>query len=584
MTVSTEYITMLSGQKLRRDWYEAGLIDDNGNWIGDNKQKTDIKGEVKKSEPQPPRSNFVLDEAGNPYFQVDFGDGQYRFAHLVSGQIQFRDLVGDMEPQPLPLVNGKPLRLVLMPDGEVANATLHKPSELSDRLKGHLTNYLDLTSLDFELCVFYVIFSWFSAKVDTLGYLRLLGDTGKGKSRAQKVVGDLTFYPIISSGASTFSGIARTKEKFKGTIIIDEADIAGDASHQLIKYLNLGFEKGKIFILSDKKNPRNQDYFDPFCPKVIAMRQPFRDNATEGRLLSISMHETSNRRIPIILPDSYEADTQKLRNELCRFTLQHWHEVKGNKMLDLSELNIEPRLKQLAMPLSIIFELWPEGRERFIGYLLKRQTEIRRIRATSWDGTLVNTVIQLARGETDLPIEFHQYRHNGLPAAITPSMVAKVTGSTAKTATERLVGCGFELEIKRVQTDDSDKTRTVRAYSVPDARAWLEILSRYYVNNDAAIPEMPDNLRERFFVDVTDVTDVTLSGQKKTPQNKDDSADGDRDCVLFSPKSVTSVTSVTDNRPPCQRGYGICTFEDIQDFGCNYDNYAECPHWMGSSQ
>ena len=100
------------------------------------------------------------------------------------------------------------------------------------------------------------------------------------------------------------------------------------------------------------------------------MRQPFRDNATEGRLLSISMHETGSKTIPIILPASYEAETQKLRNEIARFVLQNWHEVKGNKMLDLDALNIEPRLKQLAMPLSIIFQLWPEGKERFIEYLL----------------------------------------------------------------------------------------------------------------------------------------------------------------------------------------------------------------------
>jgi len=505
--------------------------------ILDRRQEKTVEAE--QSKPQPARSNFILDE-GVPYFQVDFGDGQYRFAHLVGNEVQFRDLVGDYVPQPLPLVDGKPLRLVIMPDSEVANASLHSPVELFERLKRHLTHYLDLALLDFELCIYYIIFTWFSPKVDTLGYLRLLGDTGKGKSRALKVIGDLTFYPIIASGASTFSGIARTKQKFKGTLIIDEADIAGDASHQLIKYFNLGFERGKIFILSDKKNPRQQDYFDPFCSKVIAMRQPFRDNATEGRLLSISMHETGSKTIPIILPHNYEVETQKLRNEITRFVLQHWHEVDGDKMIDLSYLNIEPRLKQLAMPLSIIFQLWPEGKERFIEYLSKRQQEVRQIRATSWDGTLVNTVIQIAQGELDLPLEFQQYKgENGMPTAVTPGMVAKTTGSTAKTATERLSGCGFELEIKRVKVADTKKTKTVRAYSAPNGKAWQEILSRYYLNNDDEIPDVPSNLRGRFFMDVTEITDVTVLDPKNTPPiNKDDG-------VLFRAKSVTSETSVT---------------------------------------
>jgi len=369
-------------------------------------------------------------------------------------------------------------------------------------------------------------------KVETLGYLRLLGDTGKGKSRALRAVGELCFYPIIASGASSFSGIARTKEKFNGTLIIDEADLAGDASSQMIKYLNLGFEKGKIFILSDKKNPRNQDYFDPFCPKVIAMRQPFKDNATEGRLLSISMRETTDKAIPIILDKEYDANTQALRNQLARFALEHWYDIDGSVMLDLTELNVEPRLKQLAMPLSIIFQLWPEGQDRFIEYLLRRQQEIRQIRATSWDGTLVNTVIQLAYGEVELPFGFEAYLLNGMPSAITPSMVSKVAGCTAKSATERLIGCGFELEIKRFSVDGSDKTKTIRAYSVPDNRSWQEIIQRYYVNHDNTMPEPPECLKGRCYVSVTDVTDF---GQKTTPTGDDG--------VIFRPESVTSVTT-----------------------------------------
>jgi acyl-[acyl carrier protein]--UDP-N-acetylglucosamine O-acyltransferase len=62
----------------------------------------------------------------------------------------------------------------------------------------------------------------------------------------------------------------------------------GEKETQVTKYLNLGFERGQYYILSDKQDPRSQDYFDAFSPKVLAMREPFHDNATEGRLLSVS--------------------------------------------------------------------------------------------------------------------------------------------------------------------------------------------------------------------------------------------------------------------------------------------------------
>lgn len=542
---SPEYIELPDGQFRRINSKGKG----GGSTSNRNQLNTTNDGIAKDTKPQPPKTNFVISKNEEPYFQVDMSEGLCRFAHLVNGSVQFQDVVDSYEPQPLPLVNGKPLRLVLMPDANILNTTLCTPDGLFGRIKSHIARYVDLVPLDLELCVYYIIFTWFYQKVNTVAYNRLLGDTGKGKTRAKKVIGDLCFYPIIASGASTFSGIARTKEKFQGTLVIDEADIAGDAAHQLIKYLNLGFERGQNFILSDKKNPRNQDYFDPFCPKVIAMRQPFRDNATEGRLLSISMHETGNKSIPIILPDNYDTETQQLRNELCRFVLEHWKDIDRAKMLDLSNLEIEPRLKQLAMPLSIVFQLWTEGEERFKEYLLKRQQEIRRIRATSWDGTLVNTVIQLALGEIELPIEFQQYHtDNGRPVAVTPSMVAKVTGITSKTATERLVGCSFELELKGVKVGAVEKLKTVRAYSVPNGNSWREILSRYYVNNSDAIPVLPDNLKGRFFTDFTDFTDY---GQKNTPQ--DNSGDG----VLFRAKTVKSVKTVNNNNlldcPVCGR-------------------------------
>ena len=74
----------------------------------------------------------------------------------------------------------------------------------------------------------------------------------------------------------------RFHERWKGTLVIDESDLKGGTENAMIKFLNTGFEKGKYLILSDKNDPNRQQIFDPFGPKVIAMREPFGDNATEG--------------------------------------------------------------------------------------------------------------------------------------------------------------------------------------------------------------------------------------------------------------------------------------------------------------
>jgi len=94
----------------------------------------------------------------------------------------------------------------------------------------------------------------------------------------------------------------RYNEQWHGILIIDEADIQGKEENKFIKYLNLGFEKGQSLILTDKQDPKKQKFFDPFNPKIIAMRKPFNDDATERRCLSISPSECTNKDISVMFP------------------------------------------------------------------------------------------------------------------------------------------------------------------------------------------------------------------------------------------------------------------------------------------
>ena len=79
------------------------------------------------------------------------------------------------------------------------------------------------------------------------------------------------------------------------------------------------------------------------------------------------------------------------------------------------------------MPLSTIFQVWPDGVEQFEGYLLARQRELRRARSTSWEGTLFNFAYSIAVGDIDLRDSFLEYySQDGNIEAITPTMIANV--------------------------------------------------------------------------------------------------------------------------------------------------------------
>jgi hypothetical protein len=291
--------------------------------------------------------------------------------------------------------------------------------------------------------------------------------------------------------------MARTSQKWRGTLVMDEADLNGDTANQVIKFLNLGFEHGQYYVLSDKENPRNQQYFDPFMPKVIAMRKPFQDNATEGRLLSISIFETNNPDIPILLPVGYPKEVHSLRNAIARFVLEQWNNINPNKLITFGHLPIEPRLKQLAMPLSIIFQLYPEGLKEFETYLLARQQEVKRTRSMSWEGTLFNYVLAIATGDSDLQESYPEYYENEIVLAVTPTMIAKQMNSTPKAVTQGLLSIGFTVETRRIGSGN----KKPRLYAVPDSQKWAEMVSRYYFSEDD-IPsaDAPEILRGKKYV------------------------------------------------------------------------------------
>lgn len=434
------------------------------------------------------------------YLQVKKSEGDYAFAYIDdTDHIKLTEeiiVTGNttVRPRPLPIKDGATIEFVGMPDENIVNTKLITPEELYQLLKSHLLKYVDLSDLDLDLCIYYILFTGFYPKVNTLGYLRFMADTGKGKSRILTAVGDICFYPMHASGASSFSGIARQQDIWHGTLVVDESDFAGDKEHQLLKYINLGFERGKYYVLTDKQNPREQEIFDPFCPKIFAMREPFRDNATEGRIFSVSPHETNNRSIPIILPQEYYAEMMHIRNTIAVFTLHHWNEVDGSKMVSFNDLDIEPRLKQLTMPLSIIFQFWPDGIQKFRDYILRRQIEIKKTRALSWEGTLVNLVISISTGDVDLQEAFADYylSQKGIQA-ITPSMITSQLKTSAKSATQVLQSVGFEVEWRWIITNKpgaKNKKRT-RAYCIPDANTWREIIQRYYYSEDEKFIEMP---------------------------------------------------------------------------------------------
>lgn len=379
--------------------------------------------------------------------------------------------------------DGEYIFMVGIPD---TTAVLDAPDETAGRImeliKSHIVKYADMTVLDTKLCVYYIFMTWFYPKLTTVPYLRFRADTGKGKTRILKVVADMTLLPVTASGASTSAGIIRFHESWRTTLIIDEADLKGESddgggyTNDMTKYLNLGFEKGQYFIKADKVDPKHQEVFDPFSPKIIAMRGTFQDPATEGRCLSISPSETERKDIDAVLPWEYYHDVLLLRATLARYTIKNWNVISvADPYPSLNDLSIEPRLKQLGSPIAkILSKILPDGITEFKHYLEQRQKEIRVDRSMSFFGNLANAVYDQA---TD---------PENLINCVRISDVIERTGVSSNKASRALKESGFVIEAHLIsipykKPDGTTIMRriTSKTVRVIDMRTWREISHRY---------------------------------------------------------------------------------------------------------
>ncbi len=48
---------------------------------------------------------------------------------------------------------------------------------------------------------------------------------------------------------------------------------------------------------------------------------------------------------------------------IARFILAHWKEIDGEPLMDCSDIDVEPQLKQMMRPLSIVLQIFPRWRK-----------------------------------------------------------------------------------------------------------------------------------------------------------------------------------------------------------------------------
>jgi hypothetical protein len=187
-------------------------------------------------------------------------------------------------------------------------------------------------------------------------------------------VGLICYRTMTANGAGSTSSLFRSLERYKGTVFIDEADLQQDDTEaDMIKFYNLGaMRNNPIWRTIEVTGPNGEkDWesvsFQTYCPKLVAMRKEFKDDAVGSRSLTMKLQpremiELKTAGIPLTINNEIRQRAQALRNVLCRWRMENWQaEIEVN--FDLYDLTISPRLNQVAGPLLAIAQDDPAQQE-----------------------------------------------------------------------------------------------------------------------------------------------------------------------------------------------------------------------------
>jgi hypothetical protein len=303
------------------------------------------------------------------------------------------DYLEDTSIKYLPIMDeGLQKQAVLLPSGTIEYSDV---KTLEKEINGYIYKYVDVSDEHRQKATWYIMLSWVTDKLNTMPYLRALGDYGTGKTRYEDAIGGLCYKPMFMSGAVRSAPIYRIIDLWRGTAIFDEFTLnKSDETEDIIKILNNGYQRGKPVIRCASDNYDKLKYFDPFGPKIISSRKTFNDHALESRCITEIMKETDRKDIPIDLPTTFFKERLELRNKLLLYRFKTWDKINPDTTIEIDFGHIQPRIKQSFLPFTVLFQHDVQILEHFINGVKQHNSKMIDENSTSIDGQILQYYLE----------------------------------------------------------------------------------------------------------------------------------------------------------------------------------------------
>ncbi len=315
--------------------------------------------------------------------------------------------------------------VVILPEKAIDYGT---EEDLELEIDCFIQTWLDISEEHRQKAVWYILLSWVLDNLHTIPYLRALGDYGTGKTRYLDVIGGLCYKPMYVGGSVRSAPVYRVIDKWRGTAIFDEFTLQkSDETEDIVQILNNGYQRGKP-VLRCKEGTNKVVAFDPFCAKILATRNTFKDKALESRCIT-EILKVTGKDIPIDLNETFFKKRDELQNKLLMYRFKNWNSMKIDENLKIDFGKIIPRIKQSFSPFVVLFQYDQNRLNDFIQYVCEYNKQVIEENASSFDGVIFNTYVDLLDN------------HNAEQQALDDYHFAQITSTDIR---NRLVNDGFK--------------------------------------------------------------------------------------------------------------------------------------------
>ena len=200
-------------------------------------------------------------------------------------------------------------------EGEVDGAEI--ANEVMECLVEHV--YLD-NEAQYIAITLWIFLTYCFEKFSILPMLLITSPTMRcGKTTLLSVLRSLVNRALVASNISS-AAVYRTVDKYKPTLLLDEADTSLVTNEELRGIINAGHTKDTAFVIRAGSKDMNfePERFNTFCPKVVAMiGQPI--CTWIDRSIQVKMERKPSDLYVKKLPINYYKEKQTLRQKLAKW-------------------------------------------------------------------------------------------------------------------------------------------------------------------------------------------------------------------------------------------------------------------------